>query len=306
MKKTSLAFLPNVGTTDRIIRIIIGATFLNAGFFWLTGTAQLVSYIVAVAALLTGLFSYCGLYAVCKTNTCPMKPVKKPSRKTNSMLIIFLIGLLLIEAFASMFITRKKFLENFNEMNGYYKQTLFLTGQLKREEAIVQYNLWQKAYTEFSSTYKTYRPYAIRKDTQFSADLKNVSEILTSSQTGVYTGDLAETHKKLESVRPIFQDMFKRNGFSMESMALVDFHDLMETLIEFADKKDAKGVLAAYIPASDALKQVESEDTSSEVRSIRTALETLKKTAESGNNDQLSNDAAQLKKAFIAVYLVKG
>ncbi len=306
MKKTSSVFSPNVGTIDRFIRIFIGATLLNAGFFWLTGAAQISSYIIGVAALLTGLIAYCGLYTFCKSTTCTIDSVKKPSRMMTTFLIIFFIGLLLIEAYASMFITRKKFLENFNAMNGYYKQTLFLTGQLKREEARVQYDLWAVAYEKFAAQYSTYRPYALRSDAQFSADLMKVQELLRASKDGVYSGDLAETHKKLESVRPIFQELFKRNGFSMEAMALVDFHDLMETLISASDANNAQGVLTAYTPASDALKRVEAEDSTEDIRAIRTALEVLKTHATEGTTDQLSNDAAMLKKAFIKVYLLKG
>ena len=306
MKKTSSFFSPNVGTIDRFIRIFIGATLLNAGFFWLTGTAQIVSYVIAAGALLTGLFAYCGLYIFCKTTTCTIDSVKKPSRKTTTFLIVFLIGLLLIEAFASMFITRKKFLENFNSMNGYYKQTLFLTGQLKREEARVQYDLWAVAYEKFAAQYSMYRPYALRSDAQFSADLLKVQELLRASKDGVYMGDLAETHKKLESVRPIFQDQFKRKGSSMKAMAHVDFHDLIETLISASDAKDAQGVLTAYTPASDALKRVEAEDSSEDILAIRNALEVLHTHATEGTIDQLSADAATLKKAFIKVYLLKG
>ena len=306
MKKTTAVFSPNVGTLDRFVRVFIGVTLLNAGFFWLTGTAQIISYVIAAAALLTGLFAYCGLYKFCKTSTCSIGSAKKPSRKMIMFLIAFLIGLLLIEAYASMFITRKKFLENFNAMNGYYKQTLFLTGQLKREEARAQYDLWADAYQKFTAQYSTYKPYALRRDAQFSNDLLHVQEILHASKDGVYSGDLAEIHKKLESVRPIFQELFKRNGFSMEAMALVDFHDLMETLISASDANNAQAVLTAYTPASDALKRVEEEDSSEDIQAIRTALEVLHTHATEGAIVKLSNDAAMLKKAFIKVYLLKG
>lgn len=306
MKKTTSAFTTNVGSIDRFIRVFIGATLLNTGFFWLTGIGQVVSYTIGFAALLTGLFAYCGLYTICKTTTCTIDSAKKPSRTATTFLIVFFIGILLVEAYVSMFITRKKFLENFTAMNGYYKQTLFLTGQLKREEARAQYDLWAAAYEKFAAQYSTYRPYALRGDELFLSDLLRVQELLRTSKDGVYTGDLVETHKTLEAVRPIFQELFKRNGFSLEAMALVDFHDLMETLIEAADAKDAQRVLQAYTPASDALKRVEAEDSSEDIRAIRTALEVLKTHATEGTVDQISNDAAMLKKAFITVYLLKG
>jgi uncharacterized membrane protein HdeD (DUF308 family) len=63
----------NEGTTDRIIRVIIGSVALVAGFFWLSGTAQIVAYVVGAAALLTGVIGFCGLYALLGVSTCPTK-----------------------------------------------------------------------------------------------------------------------------------------------------------------------------------------------------------------------------------------
>ena len=54
----------------------------------------------------------------------------------------------------------------------------------------------------------------------------------------VHTGDLHEAHLELEKVRPVFQEMFKRNGFSLLSVALVDFHDAMEVMLDAANAKD--------------------------------------------------------------------
>lgn len=297
---------PNVGTADRFIRIIVGTTALAAGYFWLSGVGQIISYIIGFAALITGLIAYCGLYSLCKKSTCQVSPAKKVSPKITSLLVLLFIVLFAAESYGSMIITRKKFLEAFNHMNGFYKQTLFLTGQSKRNEAIVQYDLFVAAYSDFSNSYAIYRPYVLRKDMKFSQDIQSVQEIIRSVKDGVYSGDLAQTHKKLEEVRPIFQELFKRNGFSMESMALVDFHDLMEKLIASADAKDSAGVLSAYTSASESLQIVEKEDTSEEIGKIRAALEILKKHAEQNMVDVLLKDAAELKKQFIVVYLVKG
>jgi len=223
------------------------------------------------------------------------------------------IGLLALSAFiiaagsfGSIVITRKKFLEDFNQMNGYYKQALFLTGQAKRDEARAQYDLLTKEYAKFSAKYSIYRPYVIKHDNQFSNDLVSVGKIIVSAKDGVYAGDLPTTHKELETVRPIFQEMFKRNGFSMLSMALVEFHDIMEEIIAAADVKDVSLTLSVYPKVNEALLAVEKEDQSSEIKDIRKNLEILRQLAEQGKSDQLSAKAAELKASFIKVYLVKG
>lgn len=63
----------NEGTTDRVIRVIVGSLALVAGFFWLAGTAQIVAYVVGVAALATGIVGFCGLYTLLGVSTCPTK-----------------------------------------------------------------------------------------------------------------------------------------------------------------------------------------------------------------------------------------
>jgi len=228
------------------------------------------------------------------------------NHKVTLILAGISLAILVIGSYVSITITRKKFLEDFNRMNGYYKQALFLTGQSKRDEAKQQYDLWRTAFGEFSKKYATYRPLAIRADAKFSSDLNTVEEIITAAKDGVYTGDLPATHKQLETVRPIFQEMFKRNNFSMLSMALVDFHDLMEKTIAAADAKDSQSLLASYPEVDNALKAIEKEDNSSEVQTIRKNLEELKSLANENNSNALSAKAAELKTSFIKVYLKKG
>ncbi len=191
-------------------------------------------------------------------------------------------------------------------MNGYYKQTLFLTGQSKRDESKQQYDLLVNTYSDFSNKYKVYRPYAIKNDTKFTDDLNAVQKIISANKDDVYTGDLPQTHKQLELIRPIFQEMFKRNNFSMLAMTLVDFHDLMEEVITAADAKDANKLLEVYPKVSASLEAVEKEDNSPEIQVIRANLNNLKNLAEQNKNDDMPAKAAELKASFVKVYLKKG
>jgi type IV secretory pathway VirJ component len=87
----------------------------------------------------------------------------------------------------------------------------------------------------------------------------------------VRTGDLHAAHLDLEKVRPVFQEMFKRNGFSMLSIALVDFHDAMELAMDAANAKNASKVIELYTPISEKLKAVEAEANDAEIQTIRAA-----------------------------------
>ncbi len=63
----------NEGIADRILRVVIGSVALVTGYFWLTGTMQIISYVVGAAALATGLVGFCGLYTLLGISTCAIK-----------------------------------------------------------------------------------------------------------------------------------------------------------------------------------------------------------------------------------------
>ncbi|MEQ1585208.1 MAG: DUF2892 domain-containing protein [Cyclobacteriaceae bacterium] len=64
----------NMGSADRIIRVILAAVF-SALYFTGTvpGTLGLVLVILGAVFLLTSLVSFCPLYAIVGLNTCPIK-----------------------------------------------------------------------------------------------------------------------------------------------------------------------------------------------------------------------------------------
>lgn len=64
----------NVGTTDKIIRLLIAAV-LVALFFTktLTGVWGIVALVGAGAMVTTSFLSFCGLYTLLGVSTCPAK-----------------------------------------------------------------------------------------------------------------------------------------------------------------------------------------------------------------------------------------
>jgi len=219
--------------------------------------------------------------------------------------VLFLI-IAIAGTYSSDFFTKKFFLDDYNRMNNFYKQTLFNTGQGKRAESIDNYDKLVSEFTVFSSKYSSYHPYVIMNDEQFNGDLINISNIISGLKEKVYTGDLELVHLDFEVIRPIFQEILKRNGFSMLQVYLVDFHDAMEKIIEVADAKDSKGVIAVYPEVSDKLKAVEDIANDDEIKAIRENLDEVLRLATDGKVNELSAKAAQLKSSFVKVYLVRG
>lgn len=64
----------NMGTTDRIIRILLTAVFAYLYFAGIvTGTVGLILVILGGVFVLTSLVGFCPLYTLFGLNTCPVK-----------------------------------------------------------------------------------------------------------------------------------------------------------------------------------------------------------------------------------------
>lgn len=55
-------FVQNVGSVDRIVRIVAGLALILVGFLVLGGTAGTIVGVVGFIPLLTGLIGWCPLY----------------------------------------------------------------------------------------------------------------------------------------------------------------------------------------------------------------------------------------------------
>ncbi len=66
-------FTTNVGSVDRVIRIVIGAGLLI--WFFMDQSTGFWHYakLIGILPLLTGLFSTCPGYSILGISTCPMK-----------------------------------------------------------------------------------------------------------------------------------------------------------------------------------------------------------------------------------------
>ncbi len=66
-------FKTNVGSTDRLLRIVVGAALL-LWFFLDHGMGPWhYAKLIGIVPLLTGIFSTCPVYSLLGISTCPMK-----------------------------------------------------------------------------------------------------------------------------------------------------------------------------------------------------------------------------------------
>lgn len=297
--------IPNEHLIDRLTRAILGTVVAMAGYFWLGGYWQILAYVVAFAFLVTAAVGYCHLYKLMGWDTTKWKTKISPKLIWPVFLVVF-VSVVAGGGYASAFFSRKFFIEDFNRMNGPYKQTLFTTGQNDRASAISNYGALVTEYARFTDKYSSYHPYFLKSDALFAGDMKRVGDIIASQDGAVHGGDLPKSHLEFEKVRPIFQDMLKRNGFSMLAVYLVDFHDSMEKVLDAANAKNTTGVLDTYADANAKLKDVESAANDQEIQTIRQKLETLVESARQNMTDVLPAQGAELKSSFVKVYLQRG
>lgn len=294
----------NVGAVDRFVRVGIAIGLIIGGFFWLPSAWPYLFYALAILLIGSALVGFCPLYRLLHLRSAP---AARPLGKVGlTVATVALLGLVVGGSYGSNFFSKKFFLEDYTAMNTAYKQALFFSGQEKREEAIANFAQWEAVYQTFAAKYTAYHPYAIKGDAQLNADLSQIADIMAAAKADIYTGDLHQAHLTLEGVRPIFQAIFKRNGFSMLAIALVDFHDAMEVILDAATAKDAQQVIAVHGQVDEKLKAVEAAANDAEIQTIRQNLDALLSLAQAGKVDALVDQAATLKSSFVKVYLARG
>ena len=64
----------NMGTADRIIRVIIAAIFGTLYFTdVITGTIGIVLLVASIVFVITSMISFCPIYSIFGLKTCPIK-----------------------------------------------------------------------------------------------------------------------------------------------------------------------------------------------------------------------------------------
>ncbi len=65
-------FQQNVGTVDRVIRVIVGLALL-AGFFVFPEAGLRWLFLIGIIPLVTGIVGSCGVYSLLGVSTCPTR-----------------------------------------------------------------------------------------------------------------------------------------------------------------------------------------------------------------------------------------
>jgi hypothetical protein len=202
--------MKNLGTVDRLIRIIVVEICLFIGFFWVGMEWQILAYLLAVVLTVQAVTGTCGLYQLMGINTCERVKHKKKGL-TNAVLATVVITAL-VGCYVSITLTKQAFTGDLYGLKKPYDTALQDTGKGLNEQSVSDYGALQSSMKNFTSKYSTYWPLVVRFDNNFTMDVQKISAAVEGSSTDISTGNLTAAHEKLGMAEPIFQDMINRYG----------------------------------------------------------------------------------------------
>ncbi|HWQ20198.1 MAG TPA: DUF2892 domain-containing protein [Methanotrichaceae archaeon] len=201
--------MKNLGTLDRLLRVLLAEICFLAGFFWLGMEWQIPLYLIAAVLLLQAASGACGIYSLIGINTC--ERIKRKDKNLITVFLVLIIASAAIGGYLSSTMTRDIFLQNFESIKEPYRAVLSDTSQGLRDPSISDYERLNTSFLAFNDKYKNYRPLAIKSDGQLSDDLVNITVIIRGSKEDVFSGDLSRAHSTLQKIDPILQGIMKRN-----------------------------------------------------------------------------------------------
>jgi len=200
--------MKNLGTMDRLLRVILAEICIIVAFFWVTEAWQIPLYLIAGVMLLQAGTATCSVYTLLGWNRCEIV-----RRKDKNLMTAFVVAALFLAAagsYASAVLTKNIFLEDLGGVNESYVLTLQSAGQGEKENAIMHYGELESAFAAFSKKYSKYKPLTIKFDGNFTVQMNNISVALSGSREDILQGNLTRVQEELTKVEPDMQKMQDR------------------------------------------------------------------------------------------------
>ncbi|MEI8002874.1 MAG: DUF2892 domain-containing protein, partial [Methanothrix sp.] len=114
--------MKNLGTMDRLLRVILAEICILVAFFWVTEEWQIPLYLIAGVMLLQAGTASCSIYTLLGWNRCEIV-----QRKDKNMMTAFIVVALLLAvagSYASAVLTKNIFLEDLGSVNESYSSAM--------------------------------------------------------------------------------------------------------------------------------------------------------------------------------------
>jgi len=200
--------MKNLGSLDRMIRLIVAEVCLIAALFWAGEELQLPLILAAAVILIPAITGSCGLYELLRWNSCEM--IKRKNDRLKRALVLAAILLAVMGSFASHLYTKDILLQDLEEVNETYniaRQSLI--GDDANSPADI--DSLERKFAAFAAKYSKYKPLVVRIDGNFSSQIDEISADIYRSKQSALQGDAASSRMELEPAGEIIRAMIKEN-----------------------------------------------------------------------------------------------
>ena len=200
--------MKNLGTVDRLLRVILAEICILVAFFWVTVEWQIPLYLIAGVMLLQAGTATCSIYTLLGWNRCDI--VRRKDKNLMTAFIVVALLLAVAGGYASVVLTKNIFLEDLGMVNESYSSAMHSLDQGGRESVAMNYGNLESTFGAFSKKYSKYRPLTIKFDGNFTAQVNNISEAISGSREDILQGNLTRGREELKKAEPAIQMMMKR------------------------------------------------------------------------------------------------
>ena len=200
--------MKNLGTMDRLLRVILAEICIIVAFFWVTEAWQIPLYLIAGVMLLQAGTATCSVYTLLGWNRCEI--VRRKDKNIMTAFVVVALVLAVAGSYASAVLTKNTFMEDLGSVNESYNQALHSLDQGGREDATTQYGKLESAFAAFSKKYSKYRPLTIKFDGNFTLEMNNISAAISGSKEDILQGNLTRGQEELKKAEPDIQKMLDR------------------------------------------------------------------------------------------------
>ncbi|MCX6673922.1 MAG: DUF2892 domain-containing protein [Methanothrix sp.] len=200
--------MKNLGTFDRLLRVILAEICILVAFFWVTEAWQIPLYLIAGVMLLQAGTATCGIYSLLGWKNCEI--VRRKDKNLKTVFVVVALLLAVAGSYASAVLTKSIFLEDLGIVNESYNQALHPLDQGQRDNATMRYGNLESAFAAFSKKYSKYRPLTIKFDGNFTLEMNNISAAISGSKEDILQGNLTRGQEELKKAGPDIKKMLDR------------------------------------------------------------------------------------------------
>jgi hypothetical protein len=200
--------MKNLGTMDRLLRVILAELCILVAFFWASEEWQIPLYLIAGVMLIQAARGSCGFYSLLGWNSCEL--IKRKEKNSKTIFVATVLVLAVVGGYASSVLTKNIFLEDLEDVSEAYSLVLQSSGEGNRENATEEFGELESTFVDFRQKYSKYRPLTIKFDGNYTAQMNNISEAISSSKEEIYQGNLSLGHQELKKAEPTIQKMLER------------------------------------------------------------------------------------------------